>query len=153
MNTPTRRHVLKQVYRREYCSAHRLLQNELTPDELSSDFARILMAEIKEMCRLDNKSLFRDTHSLLHNFSWEMVWAELEAKAPTLLRFYKYMLHGAPKALICFAISLLLKWRSPGMGLVQRVISCVMYGNGSSKQVYKHSNNMRTCVILLCVCV
>ena len=108
VDTPTRRHMLKQVYRREYCSAHRLLQNKLTPDELSSDFARILMAEIKEMCRLDNKSLFRDTHSLLHNFSWEMVWSELEAKAPILLRFYRHMLRGAPKALICFAISLIL---------------------------------------------
>ena len=45
--------------------------------------AHILMAEIKEMCRLDNNSFFRDTRSLLHNFSWEVVWAELEAKAPT----------------------------------------------------------------------
>ena len=135
MNTPTRRHMPKQVYRREYRSAHRLLQNEMTPNELAFDFAHILMAEIKEMCRLDNKSVFRDTHSLLHNFSWEVVWAELEAKAPTLLRFYRHMLRGAPKALICFSISLILKWRSPGMGLVQRVISCVMYGNGSSKQV------------------
>ena len=135
MNTPTRRHMLKQVYRQEYRSAHRLLQNEMTPNELAFDFAHILMAEIKEMCRLDNKSVFRDTHSLLHNFSWEVVWAELEAKAPTLLHFYRHMLCGAPKALICFSISLILKWRSPGMGLVQRVISCVMYGNGSSKQV------------------
>ena len=135
MNTPKRRHMLKRVYRREYCSAQRLLQNELTPNELASNFAHLLMTEIKEMCHLNSKSLFRDTCSLLHNFSWEAVWAELEAKAPTLLRFYRHMLRGASKALICFAISLVLKWRSPGMGLVQRVISCLMYGNGSSKQV------------------
>ena len=135
MNTPTRRHVLKQVCRREYQSAHRLLQNKMPPNELASNFSHILMTEIKEMCRLDSNSLFRDTSSLLHNFTWEAVWAELDAKAPTLLRFYRHMLHGAPKPLICFAISLILKWRSPGMGLVQRVISCLMYGNGSSKQV------------------
>ena len=136
MNTPTRRHVLKQVCRREYHAAHRLIQNEITSNEVASDFSRLLMTEIKEMCRSESNSLFRDTSSLLHNFTWEAVWAELHAKSPTLLRFYRHMFRGAPKPLICFAISLILKWRSPGMGLVQRVISCLMYGNGSSKQVF-----------------
>ena len=135
MNTPTRRHVLKQVCRREYRSAHRLLRNVIAPNELASDFSYLLMTEIKEMCCLESNSLFRDTSSLLHNFTWDAVWAELDAKDPTLLQFYRHMFRGAPKPLICFAISLILKWRSPGMGLVQRVVSYMMYGNGSSKQV------------------
>ena len=120
MNTPTRRHMLKQAaYRREYCSAHRLLQNEMTPDELASDFAHILMVEIKEMYHLDNNSLLRDTHSLLHNFSWEVVWAELEAKAPTLLCFYRHMLCLLlQKHSSIFQFLLILKWRFPGIGLV-----------------------------------
>ena len=107
----------------------------MTPNQLASNFAHLLMTEIKEICRLNSNSLFRDTSSVLHNFSWEAVWAGLDAKAPTLLRYYRHVLCGGPKPLICFVISLILKWRSPGMGLVQRVISCLTYGNGSSKQL------------------
>ena len=133
VTTPTRRAVIKQVYRREYGSAHKLLQTEMTPDESALNFARLLMGEIKDMSHLD--SVFYNTTSVLHNFTWDIVWEELQNKAPTLLRFYRHMFRGASKPLISFAISLILKWRSDGMGLVQRVISCLMYGNGSSKQV------------------
>ena len=105
----------------------------MEPDDSASNFARLRMGEIKDMSHLD--SIFYNTTSALHNFTWDVVWDELKSKAPTLLQFYRHMFRGASKPLICFAISLILKWRSNGMGLVQRVISCLMYGNGSSKQV------------------
>ena len=140
MTTPTRRAVIKQVYRREYGRATKLLPKEMTPEESASNFASLLMAEIKDMCHLD--SIFQNTSSAIHNFSWEIVWSELQAKAPTLLRFYRHMFRGASKSLICFAISLVLKWRSDSMGLVQQVISCLMYGNGCSKQVFYVHNLM-----------
>jgi len=134
VTTPTRRAVIKQVYRREYGRATKLLQKEMTPQESAHNFAQLLMVEVKDMCHLD--SIFRNTSSAIQEFNWDIVWTELQSKAPTLLQFYRHMFRGASKPLICFAISLILKWRSDGMGLVQRVISCFMYGNGCSKQVF-----------------
>jgi len=134
VTTPTRRAVIKQVYRREYGRASKLLQEEMTPEESAHNFARLLMVEVKDMCHLG--SIFRNTSSAIYDFDWDIIWSELQSKAPTLLLFYRHMFRGASKPLICFAISLVLKWRSDGMGLVQRVISCLMYGNGCSKQVF-----------------
>lgn len=96
--------------------------------------ARLLMGEIKDMYHLD--SIFHSHSFAIHNFSWDIIWSELQSKAPTLLRFYRHMFCGASKPLICFAISLVLKWRSDGMGLVQRVILCLMYGNGCAASRY-----------------
>ena len=121
------------MYGREYGRANKLLNLEMTPKESACNFAQLLMGEIKDLCHLD--SIFHNTSSAIHNFSWGIVWNELQSKTPTLLQFYRHMFRGASKPLICFAISLVLKWRSDGMGLVQRVISCLMYGNGCSKQV------------------
>ena len=117
MATPTWRAVIKQVYRREYGSVHKLLQTEMTPDESALNVERLLMGEIKDMSHLDG--VFYNITSVLHKFTWDVVWEELQSKAPTLLRFYGHMFCGASKPLICFAISLILKWRSDGMGLVQ----------------------------------
>ena len=64
-----------------------------------------------------------------------------------LLQFYRHIFRGASKALICFAILLVLKWRSNSMGLVQQVISCLMYGNGCTKQVFH-----MMFVIIGCLC-
>jgi len=58
VNIPTRWHVLKQVYRWEFSLADKLIQNELAPDELTANFANLLMTEIKGMCCLENNSVF-----------------------------------------------------------------------------------------------
>ena len=84
---------------------------------------------------IENNSILRDSDQALQNFSWELVWNELTTKAPTLLHLYKRFFRGAPKPLICFAASLIIKWRSCKMCLVQRVISTLLYGHGTSKQV------------------
>ena len=64
MTTPTQRAVIKQVYRRECGSAHKLLQIEMTS---ALNFARLLIGEIKDMSHLD--SVFYNTTSVLHNFT------------------------------------------------------------------------------------
>jgi len=60
------------------------------------------------------------------------------------------------KSLICFAISMIIKWRSDKMRLVQTVISAVMYGNGASKQVSIYNRPYRCMEIslfsILCSC-
>ena len=72
----------------------------------------------------------------MKHFSWESLWSELASKARTLLHLNRKLFRGASKALIYFAISLIIKYRSPRkMGVIQRAISTVMYGNDANKQV------------------
>ena len=75
--------------------------------------AKIVMKEIQKLCLLKDKSAFRELNEGVRKFNWDILWLELAHKAPTLLQFYRQLFRGAPKALICFAISLIIKWRSP----------------------------------------
>lgn len=60
---------------------------------------------------------------------------QLNIKSSNCYEVFRLLFPSAPKSLICFAVSMVIRWRSPRMGLVQRVISALMYGNGASKQV------------------
>ena len=109
--------------------------------------AKTMMSEIETMRSMKDTSVFRDTDQAMQHFNWENLWLELVSKAPTLLHLYRQLFRGAPKALICFAVSLIIKWRSPKMGLVQRAISAVMYGNGANKQVSTYFHNFNTTLL------
>ena len=135
VDTPVRRHTIKKVYRREYSYAMNNLQKQFPPETSVEAPAKIIMNEIKELCSLKDKSVFRNKDQGIRDFKWESLWVELASKAPTLLQLYRQLFRGASKPLICFAISMIIKWRSSKMGIVQKVISAVMYGNGASKQV------------------
>ena len=125
------------------------------PPELVVTPVKVMVDEIKQLCsKKENSSLFRDNDKAIRDFKWNPLWLELESRAPTLLRFYQLLFNGAPKPLICFAVSMAVKWRSSKMSLVQRVISTVMYGNGASKEVSMFKSNMYFCIILnFCVVV
>ena len=84
---------------------------------------KIMMNEIQELCCMETKSVLRDTDDGLQNFSLEAVWQEMALKAPIMLHFYRQLFRGASKPLICFAILIIIKWRSLKMCLIQRVIS------------------------------
>ena len=105
----------------------------MEPKETAETPAKIMVREIEELCKLKDKSAFREVGDSIRNFDWDTLWQELARKAPTLLHFYRQLFRGASKALICFAISMIIKWRSPK--IVQRVISTVLYSNGANKQV------------------
>lgn len=121
----------------------------VTPHELVAIPVRKIDEEIKNLCHLDQDSVLRDSDKALHTFSWEVVWRELESKVPTLLQLYKQLFPRASQVLICFAISLVIKCRSPKMSLIQRVVSTFLYGNGASKQVGMNDHTMQhACIIL-----
>ena len=105
------------------------------PHELVAIPVRKINEERKNLCHLDQDSVLRDSDKALHTFSWEVVWCELESKVPTLLQLYKQLFPRASRVLICFAISMVIKCRSPKMSLIQRVVSTFLYGNGATKQV------------------
>ena len=111
------------------------LHSFLPPEQMGITHAKVLIKEIEGLSKKDPNSCLQDTEDALHSFEWDLVWHELESKAPTMLHFFRLLFRGAPKALICFAISMVLKWRVPKLGLVQRVVSILLYGNGASKQV------------------
>lgn len=90
---------------------------------------------MKKICKLDHNSILRDDIEGVKHFSWETIWLELERHVPTLLALIKKLLSRPNKPLTCFIISQILKQRLPCMGLVQRAISVLLYGNGASKQV------------------
>ena len=99
---------------------------KMEPKETAETPAKIMVREIEELCKLKDRSAFREVGDSIRYFDWDTLWQELARKAPTLLHFYRQLFCGASKALICFAISMIIKWRSPKMGLVQRVISTVL---------------------------
>ena len=111
------------------------IKNVLPPEQMGIAYAKMLIKEIKSLSKKDSNSCLQNTEDVLHSFEWDFVWYELESKAPTMLNFFRLLFRGAPKALICFAISMVLKWRVPRLGLVQRVVSVLLYGNGATKQV------------------
>ena len=54
---------------------------------------------------------------------------------PTLIKFLKRVFLQCSTPILCMVVSQLLKFVSPKMALVQRVISVLLYGNSASKQV------------------
>ena len=120
------------------------LQKKIQPETMVVPVAKAVMSEIERMCSMKDASVFRDTDQAVQNFNWENLWLELVSKAPTILHLYRQLFRGAPNPLICFAVSLIVKWRSPKMGLTQRAISAVMYGNGANKQVSMYFHNFNT---------
>ncbi len=78
-----------------------------------------------------------DTVEAVKDFHWETVMFEFEKKLPTLVNLLKGILPrpAQQRPLLGLLISQLLKPRHQRMGLVQRAISLMLYGNGAGKQV------------------
>lgn len=93
--------------------------------------------EICGLCSMERETVLRDSIEAVKFFSWETIWLELEHCIPTLMTLLKLLVKhpGCNKPLLCFLASMLLKQRSPKLSLVQKAISILMYGNGTSKEV------------------
>jgi len=115
------------VAREENTSAVNNLQKKVFPEELVTTPAKLMIKELEKMSSTSCNSVFRDIDKAIRDFTWETVWHELTVRAPIVLHFFKLLFHKAPKSVICFVISMILKWRCPQMGLVQRVVSTLMY--------------------------
>ena len=132
--------MIKQVYRRDYLSALNNMQKVLPAEHICVTLARTLLKEIEHMCH-GGSCLLQNTEEAFKAFHWDAVWNSLVSQAPTVMQFFGLLFPHAPKSLICFAVSMVIRWRAPRMGLIQRVISAMMYGNGASKQVSKFNLN------------
>lgn len=101
-------------------------------------------AEMKSISSVPHDSILRDQFEALKHFNWDTIILELLKKLPTLMSLLAYLVPRPMKRkpLLCLLASQLLKARHQHMGLVQRAISIMMYGNGSSKQVSDGDNTM-----------
>ena len=72
-------------------------------------------------------------------FHWEAIRLELMQKMPTLMKLLLAVVGKActKSPLLCLLASMMLKSRHQHMGLVQRAVSVMLYGNGTAKQVNK----------------
>ena len=96
-----------------------------------------IKSEMKNISSADHDSILRDSVEAIKHFHWDTVFLELQNKVPTLMSLLKQIvkLPAEKKSLLCFLGSQLLKSRHQHMGLVQRAISVMLYGNGTAKQV------------------
>ena len=107
-----------------------------------STVARAVQEELKVLCSTNHDSILRDSIEAVKHFSWETVWLELCKMLPTLMSLLMELVRHPTdnKPLLCLLASMLLKKRSPGLGLLQRAITVALYGNGAHKAVSHYYN-------------
>lgn len=100
--------------------------------------ANKIKSEMKDMSSDGKDSLLRDSVETVKQFNWEAVMLELLHMAPTLMSLLSQLVKrpAEKKPLLCLLSSQLLKSRHHHMGLVQRAVSVMMYGNSTAKQVH-----------------
>lgn len=111
-----------------------------TPDVFRSLLIEIchkIKQEMKALSSDKYDSVLKDTIEAVKQFHWDTILMEYEKMLPTLMTLLQNLVPrpSQHKPLICLVVSQLLKSRHQRMGLVQRAVSIMLYGNGSNKQV------------------
>ena len=127
-----------RLARKNYVSlATSVLNSPRVSKAVIAKLALKIKAEMKEISSDNNNSCLRDCVEAVKHFHWDTVWLELLHKMPMLMSLLSHLIRKPDenKAMLCMLASQLLKSRHQRMGLVQRVISVMLYGNGTAKQV------------------
>lgn len=92
--------------------------------------------EMNQVCSSKSNTILRQRCDGT-NFSWEKIWTKLKQQLPTLHSFLVSLTRNAVshKSLVCMIVSMMLKHRCKDIVLVQGVISALLYGNSTHKQV------------------
>ena len=138
MNTPARKQGVKRLARRSYRSlASSMVNYSPLSTNMVSEVARKIKAEMKDISSQRHDSFLLDSREAVKHFSWDRVLHELRSMMPTLIQLLTKLISNplAKKPLLCVLSSQLLKQRYPRLGLVQRAMSVLLYGNGINKQV------------------
>lgn len=101
------------------------------------EVAAKIKAEMRQLASEEHDSILRDTVEGIKHFSWDTITLELQRKVPTLMQLLCLLVKkpAISKPFISCLASQLVKDRHPKLGLMQRAVSVMLYGNGSSKQV------------------
>lgn len=165
MFTPSRKHIRKAIARGSRQSvAAECLKKPGTRRYLLKRIGVMVRNELVAMCSNGTNSiLHQQGTSELKEFSWERFLAELEGNAPVFLSILHECTHTRrpqtnQDTVMGMCAAVLLKYRYAKMSLVQRILSLVLYGGRSEKQVYTHClvsviNNFNVQVLIaLCRC-
>jgi len=138
VTTPARKRSIKRLARHNYKSlVSSMMKCSSTSTKMVSEIAQKIKTEMKDISSEYHDSILLDTLEAVKNFSWETVLLELQNKMPTLMDLLMKLVinPSKKKPLLCFLASQLLKQQYQKLGLVQRAVSVLMYGNGTNKQV------------------
>ena len=138
VNTPSRKRSIKRLVRKSYVSmASALINSPTTSQNIVTKLALKIREEMRTISSQSHDSVLRDSVEEVKQFSWETVRLELVQKMPTLMVLLCQLVGRAVDRypLVCLLASMILKSRHRHMGLVQRAISVMLYGNGTAKQV------------------
>lgn len=69
IDTPVRRHAIKQLNRENYTTAISNLHAKIKPQETAEVSANVMVKEIQELCLLKDKSAFRELNDRVRKFS------------------------------------------------------------------------------------
>lgn len=102
-----------------------------------SEIATKIRSEMKDISSETHDFILRDSVEAVKHFHWDTVMLALQRKMPMLMSLLSQLVQqpANKKPLLCSVASQLLKARHQHMGLVQRAVSVMMYGNGTAKQV------------------
>ena len=138
INTPNRKRGIKKLTRGSYKSmAAMMLSAPGSSKSFIIEMGRKIIREMHILSSDEYDSFLRSPIEALNNFSWDKVMTEFSKALPTLITLLQFLIPNVAdkKPFVCFVASLLLKCRHQRMSLIQRVISVLLYGNGSTKQV------------------
>lgn len=136
INSPWRQNTIKSLTRK----SNRAFANSssLTSERILEQVCKIIK-EMKGICSDEHDSILRDTYERVKHFKLSRFFDELVQKMPFLIKLLVSLVGGSDDSkriiLVSVIASMLLKNRFSKMGLLQRVISILLYGNGCSKQV------------------
>ena len=139
--TPGRRSLVKALAHNHYYKATRLmLKRPATRSLIIREVGCLLHNEVVLLCSDKVKSVLKSkSPRSLTSFTWSDVLTELKIHAPTLLSLFADLTKTRAKkdasGVICMCASILLKFRNPSMGLIQHMLSVVLYAGRAKKKV------------------
>ena len=133
--TPRREDAVVRMARRNYPAMAKSVAETFSEQTVPA-LAKKVNEELNQICSSKSNSILKQ-HCDGSNFSWENIWIEVERQLPTLHLFLISIIKNAAshKPLVCMITSMILKHRFQNISFVQGMISVLLYGNSTHKQV------------------
>ncbi|XP_064385649.1 uncharacterized protein LOC135334421 isoform X3 [Halichondria panicea] len=149
IKTPTRQTAIRRLVRKSYTAlTSGTVNSPRAKRALLSQLALTIKNEMKKIGTNKHDSILRDNNEAVKRFSWETVRLELYKMVPTLMSLLSLLIPNPENRipLICTIASQLLKCRHQHLSLVQRVVSVMLYGHGTHKQVFSNLQPLNLCL-------
>lgn len=144
MLTPSRRTMVKQLTRGSIISvARQCLKNTAARKSIIKSIGHMIRREVMTLCSESVSSVLSvKSTDAMEKFTWDALIEELQRNAPVFLQILQICTKSSKhrlidqNAIIGVCCSLLCRYRSQRMNLLQRVISVILYAGHANKQVH-----------------